>query len=65
MNNSRRMRTYPERAANPFRMRTYKIIGLKVAWNEQLQKKTPGEGCLFTTDTKRSGEARCLAELSL
>src|SRR5579863_9201481 len=32
------MSTYAKRAANPCRMRTYKIIGLKVPCNEHLQK---------------------------
>jgi hypothetical protein len=40
------MNTYAKCATNPCRMRTYKIIGLKVPYNEHLQKKW-GEGSLI------------------
>ena len=33
------MRSYEKRAHKPFRMRTYKFIGLKVLWNVYFQKK--------------------------
>ena len=36
--------SYEKRARKPFRMRTYKIIGLKVLWNVHLQKKGVGGG---------------------
>jgi hypothetical protein len=37
--NPSRMNTYAKRAANPRTMNTYKIIRLKVPWNQHLQKK--------------------------
>ena len=36
--NPSKMNTYAKWAAKPCRMRTYKIIGLKVSYNEHLQK---------------------------
>ena len=47
-NNSSGMNTYAKCAANPCRMRTSKIIGLKVPCNEHLQKMG-GEGSLIVT----------------
>ena len=44
--NSGKMNTYAKRAANPCRMRTSKIIGLKVPCNEHLQK-SGGREALF------------------
>jgi hypothetical protein len=49
--NPSRMNTYTKRAANPSRMRTYKIIGLKVPYNEHLQK-IGGWGSLIVTQPK-------------
>ena len=46
--NLRRMNTYAKRAANPCRMRTSKIIGLKVSCNEHLQKSGGGGGLIVT-----------------
>jgi hypothetical protein len=43
--NLSRMNSYAKCAATPCRMRTSKIIGLKVSWNEHLQKKG-GRGAL-------------------
>jgi len=37
-----RMRSYEKRARKSFGMHCYKIIGLKVPWNEHLQKKAGG-----------------------
>jgi hypothetical protein len=37
--NSRRINTCVNAAANPFRMRTYKISSLQPLWNEHLQKR--------------------------
>jgi hypothetical protein len=42
--NPSKMNTYAKCAANPCGMRTYKIIGLKVSWNEHLQKTGGGVG---------------------
>ena len=42
--NPSRMNTYAKRAANPSRMRTYKIIELKVPYNQHLQKIGGGGG---------------------
>jgi len=36
------MRSYEKCARKPFRMRSYKFIGLKALWNEQMQKKGGG-----------------------
>jgi len=33
-----KMRTYEKRVCKPFGIRTCKIIGLKTAWNQHLQK---------------------------
>src|SRR3989442_8661937 len=35
------MRTYQKCVRKPFTTRTYKIIGLKLPWNEHLQKRWP------------------------
>src|ERR1700688_4764316 len=48
--NPSRMNTYANCAANPCRMRTYKIVelnGLKVSWNEHLQKMGGRGGLLL------------------
>ena len=47
-NNLIRMNTYAKRTANSRRMRTYKIIGLKVSCNEHLQKNGGGGGLIVT-----------------
>ncbi len=39
-----RMHSYEKRACKPFGMHCYKIIELKVPWNEYLQKKGGGGG---------------------
>ncbi len=41
-----KMDTYARRAANPCRMRTSKIIGLKASCNEHLQKRGEGVGVM-------------------
>jgi hypothetical protein len=41
------MNTSEKYACKPSGMNTYKIIGLKVSWNEHLQKKVRGVGVLF------------------
>src|SRR5712692_2350007 len=43
MDKSFTMRTYEKRARKSLTIRTYKITGLKLPWNEHLQK-TPGGG---------------------
>src|SRR5713226_5495369 len=43
MDKSFTMRTYEKRARKSLTIRTYKITGLKLSWNEHLQK-TPGGG---------------------
>jgi len=43
MDKSFTMRTYEKRACKSLTIRTYKITGLKLPWNEHLQK-TPGGG---------------------
>src|SRR5271165_576319 len=44
--NPSKMNTYTKAAANPCRICTYKIIGLKVPWNQHLQKNG-GRGVLL------------------
>src|SRR5712691_10763715 len=41
------MRTYQKCVRKPFTTRTYKIIGLKLPWNEHLQKRWPPPPCLL------------------
>src|ERR1700690_909419 len=53
--NPSRMNTYAKRAANPCRMCTYKIIGLKVPWNEHLQKNRGAGGLIVTQPLPREG----------
>ncbi len=36
------MHSYEKRASKPFGIRSYAIVGLKVPWNEYLQKKAGG-----------------------
>jgi len=54
-----RMNSYAKCAANPCRMRTYKIIELKVPYNEHLQKmgvrEVFGSG-LYSEPAVASGE---------
>jgi len=47
LNNLSKMNTYAKSAANSCRMRTSKIIALKVSYNEHLQKKGAGEVLLL------------------
>ena len=46
--NLSKMNTYAKCAANPCGMRTSKIIGLKVSWNEHLQKNGGREELIVT-----------------
>ena len=51
------MNTYAKRAANPCGMRTSKIIGLKVSWNEHLRKMGGGGGLFVTQRLPGSAKA--------
>jgi len=53
------MNTYAKCAANPRGMRTSKIIGLKVSWNEHLQK-TGGESYCYPALRSVAAVARSL-----
>ncbi len=44
MDKSFTMRTYEKRARKSLTIRTYKITGLKLSWNEHLQKTPGGRG---------------------
>jgi hypothetical protein len=51
--NRNKMNTYAKCAANPRAMNTCKIIGLKVSWNEYLQKRGGGEILLLPSGYPR------------
>ena len=55
--NPSRTNTYAKCAANPRKLRTYKIIGLKVSYNEHLRKNGGGGGLIVTQPPPSSERA--------
>jgi hypothetical protein len=62
--NPNRMNTYEKCAANPCRMRTSRMIGLKVSCNEHLRKSRGGASVIVTQRRDQPRRARAKAACS-